>query len=264
MLISALCDLDLITNEDITSLSFSVSSAFPFYDDYLFFPVPVDFPVNIPSTRAIADEQWFISTDVLSSYFDNTITNIAMYHSGNFIAEESHPVHILYPLWETMYSRHDSRPYAMRFKDKAGLYFLVKTKTKKDKSLLDTAIRFLGDEGIGTGRSVGFGSFKTTEFSSEIPSISPEKRILLSLCCPEKEILSKNLQGAKISWIRRGKTPYLSSDREAKYCYMMREGSVFSLEQPVMKGSTIRFFNANKRFSIDTPIYRFGKPFFME
>lgn len=264
MIISALFDLQLITDKDIASLSLSVSSAFPFYDDLLFFPMPVDFSWKIPDTEPLTDEPWFISSELLSAYCTGNPDGIGLFYSGRFIAEESHPVHLLYPLWETVCSRHGSQAHMMRFKNKAGLYFLIRTGSKHDKELLDTALRYLRDEGIGAGRTVGLGTFSATDFTLEFPAISPTKRILLSLCCPEKDFFSNTLKGAAISWIRREKTPCFSSDREARYCHMMREGSVFPSDQPFPAGSTVRFFNINKRLSIETPIYRFGKTFFLE
>ncbi len=265
MIVGALLNLDLLEPEDIPSISFSISSAFLFYDNFLFFPIPADFSkAKIPDLTLFNSDPWLMSSDLLRVYFhgDEALPNL--FHSGTIIAEESHPVHLVYPLCEKMRTSAQSMK-AMRFKEKSGLYFLYHISSPRDKDLLDAAMRYLCDEGIGARRSVGLGSFSVEHFSQDFSDITPTKQLLLSLCSPEKKFFDKKTQNSShIRWIKRTKTPHFSSPRDSKYCYMMREGSVFSQDQSVPSGSIVRFFNANKRLSLDTPIYRFGKPFFLE
>ena len=250
-------------NEDNVDIPFTISSAFPFYENYCFFPMPVDFnKKNFLSIKKNSD-YFFISETLLQNYLNDEYSNLSICNTGCFLAEESHPVHIIYPIYEKLYL---SNAVTLKFKDHSGLFFLA-TQTKKDGlSKLETALTFLQDEGIGAKRAVGRGSFQYKKFEFELSVANIKKHLLLSLYLPKKsEITKPFFKDSSIDWLIRTKTPFHGSLKESKSIYMAKEGAVFhNLGNSKLNGQITKFFNANKKLGTPTPVYRFGKPFFLE
>lgn len=110
-----------------------------------------------------------------------------------------------------------------------GLYFLVHDSAVEG---LLPALRWLGDEGIGGERSVGYGhfSFDVIPFPVQAPE-KPELYISLSLCFPRESELSAMNSYTLID--RRGWTysPSAKASRLRRPIVMIAEGSTF--DQPV-------------------------------
>ncbi len=109
---------------------------------------------------------------------------------------------------------------------KPGVYFLLEYELSglMEKKLL-SAIRLLGDEGVGGERSTGAGFFEKVEFTDFEWSLSGPFSINLSLVCPDK-----NESNAIVSYfplIRGG--GYIShSGFRKKRIRLVKEGSVWS------------------------------------
>lgn len=264
LIISALAELDKLP-ESIPDSDIKISSAFPFYQDYLFFPMPHDFSQEFTGIL-LPTPCYFISQPVLSAYFNETLSELAILQSGCFLAEDSHPLHFIYPLWITQNSPvlQSDKAYhqAYRFRDEAGLFFLAQG-SDSDIADIKTALDFLTDEGIGRNRSIGRGTFSFEQFHFEFEKPSDTKHLLLSLYHPtENELDQIFCNVSDIRWKQRAFTPFFSSLREAKFMLMATEGSIFTAPTHNM-GSVVKIFNENKKLETQTPIYRSGKALFL-
>ena len=253
-------------NEDTIDLPFSMSSAFPFYDNYFFFPIPVDFNEKILVKLNVKNSNLFISKTLLQNYMNDDYNDLSIYQTGCFLAEESHPVHMIYPLYERISLYGAQKNNTLKFKDNSGLFFLAKPTKKASLNMLECALNFLEDEGIGAKRAVGRGSFRYEKFNFELPIENIKKHLLLSLYIPKKtDLLKPFFKNSSINWVKRTKNPFYGSVRESKSIYMAKEGAVFhNFDKNKPLGEIVKIFNANKKLGTQTPVYRFGKPFFME
>jgi len=267
MILDSLYMLKVIPDDSAPELDFSISSAFPFYQDYHFFPIPIDFHNKFPNRYAGCQNMLFISKHLLQSYFSDTTSKEEIYQSGCFLAEDKHPIHMVHPIYKAVrfpvYSENDCHPLkTTQFRKDAGLYFFVRTESDNGKKQVKTALDFLKDQGMGKKRHSGRGSFEFTEFQMELSIESRKKNILLSMYHPEKDNIKKDFfKTAQADWIKRTKKPFFDSLKEAKYMYMAREGAIFfkTPSQPI--GSVSKLFNRNKQLGLDEPIYRIGKAF---
>lgn len=140
----------------------------------------------------------------------------------------------------------------VKFAEKCNLFFLIGYNGNLDK--IKSAVRLLGDEGIGGDRSSGRGLFKV-EFANNDFSFSNNgnKYVSLSLVYPKKE----EVKNAKFyDLIARRGFVYSIEERSArrKSIRMFAEGSVFSNKvEGEIKDVSI---NSSKH-----EVYRFGKAF---
>lgn len=133
---------------------------------------------------------------------------------------------------ENRTGQEDALPYfvdRVLFKDHSGLYFLV----TGDTSMADKAIALLADEGIGTDRNVGFGSFTYTK--GQIIIDTPETtshQVALSMLIPESEQELQEMLDSKAvayDFERRGGwiTTYPHNTLRKNAVYAFLPGSVF-------------------------------------
>ncbi|MFT4154569.1 type III-A CRISPR-associated RAMP protein Csm4 [Parafilimonas sp.] len=122
------------------------------------------------------------------------------------------------------------------FKPHSGLYCLASFANNEIRKRFQAAIRFLGDEGIGTDRNIGNGKFEP-KFGDVWPlpeTGSFSYGINLGLFCPESsEQLTGMIAGedAGYDFIKRGgwlSEPY--NTWRKKNVYMFKEGSCFKME----------------------------------
>ncbi|MCD6459385.1 type III-A CRISPR-associated RAMP protein Csm4 [bacterium] len=264
-----MCDTLFALNRlqgDTLDLPFTISSAFPFFDNYYFFPKPADFYEKFLCRHKDCRHNLFVSQTVLQNYLNDNLKNSDICQTGCFISEQSHPVHMVYPLFKQMKFPKLYLNNILKFKDNSGLFFLVKPAKNSSLKLLETTLNFLQDEGIGAKRSIGRGYFRYEKFSLEFSSENIKKHLLLSLYLPKKTDISKPFfKNSYIDWIKRTKNPFFNLIKEAKSVYMAKEGAVFfNMDNQKPKGEIIKFFNANKKLGTQTPVYRFGKSFFLE
>lgn len=132
----------------------------------------------------------------------------------------------------------DATPYytdRMFFHEQAGLYFLAQFEGGKPQTLFEQALCLLADNGIGTDRSVGNGSFECIErgqLSLQLPD-NANAQLNLSLYCPERtELTEALLDQSSYQIVKRG--GYLASAEDVdnitlrkRSVYMFEEGSVF-------------------------------------
>ena len=166
----------------------------------------------------------------------------------------------------------DPKPYyvdRLYFKESAGLYFLADMDEQMAKTVF-SALKLLGDSGIGTDRNVGMGHFdfeqKRDVDTYSFPKVSnPNASMLLSLFLPEKEELDKEwLNRSYYLLMKRG--GYISSDAKQEFLsfrknmvYMFKEGSVLATTE-TLKGKIADLNPGNIR-GLDHKIHRDGQAF---
>lgn len=159
------------------------------------------------------------------------------------------------------------------FNGHSGLFCLAAFDDETTRKKVLGALRYLGDEGIGTDRNVGNGSFavdceKFTDFD-DLATVNSDYRLNLSLFCPESQAslaamlpdgddtIAYHLQ-KRGGWIT--KSPYLTYRKQA--VYMFGEGSVFKTNVAT-SGKTVNLQPKNTPKTITHPIYRVGKSLFL-
>ncbi len=155
------------------------------------------------------------------------------------------------------------------FGDEAGLYFFVDFDSEHIQGMFDQALHLLGDNGIGTDRSVGNGNFEVLKGQSslvlDVPNGDSTELINLSLFCPERTELNNNLlDRSSYQLIKRG--GYIASPEQIdnitirkKSVYMFDVGSVFPKTD--LKGKIVDLKPDYE--PLKHSIYRDGRPFFV-
>lgn len=153
------------------------------------------------------------------------------------------------------------------FSDKSGLYFLLDCKDEETLTKVKSALRLLGDMGIGTDRSIGYGQFTVTyeELPLEVPD-DTEYQLNLSLFCPTMdELQNGTLNDASYNllqrggWVSQADNPKHQTLRKSSV-YMFTEGSVFSTSQE-LNGKIVDL--RPKYDGFDHPVWRDGTAIFL-
>jgi len=247
---------------DITGNELIISSAFPFFANSCFLPMPVDFINFIPGAEFIpVSDYMYISQPLMETYFSGGLNDKSILQSGNFIAEKQDPIHSVYPFYfDCNILMGTNKLRSTRFKDGSGLFFLYET----GENELFCALEFLKDEGFGKNRKLGRGCFNFEKFELPFNINNAGKYLLLSLYHPTLDEIKKGiLANSAVKWIRREKKPFFYTDRESKYFLMAKEGSYITKEPEKNMGSLIKLFNPNKKLGTQTTILRSGKGFFL-
>jgi CRISPR type III-A-associated RAMP protein Csm4 len=265
---------------------FQVSSAFPFFGEEYFFPKPLLGGLEIDdSEHRKAEKQvaWYGK-----SWFEKWLNGSNERFSLGKLSENRRFLSDSKAACETHFMRtnveqrvvvpregsgEDAEPatfYQERvyFEEGAGLFFLFKIGDEAQRMLFDAALRLLADNGIGTDRTTGNGSFdfEKTEISLPHPTAAT-RHIALSLFCPKREELDeKTLLASGYQLIQRG--GYLASPAEENWTawrkrsvWMFREGSVFP--KP-LSGKWVDLQPSILKNQQDAhPVWRDGRGFFV-
>jgi CRISPR-associated protein Csm4 len=267
-LFSALCHSYLLLYGEVESLlknfldgkpPFLLSSAFPYWKDRFFFPVPknqvpkgkdakkIKFVELIGLQRLLAGE----SIEVILEESEC----VAMTDEGPWEIEDVPRISL------SRWTNHPGENFfhfgRVTYKEDAGLFFLIRFKDNGFKKRLESTINLLIHEGIGGDKTVGMGLFEKPEYS-EIEIIPPEQTdavYSISLYYP-KDVEIKDLnKGFYELEDRRGYIylPFGQSLRR-RSIKMFTEGSVFpnTLErQGMLVDVTPESFKHHK-------VYRYG------
>lgn len=153
------------------------------------------------------------------------------------------------------------------FAENAGLYFFIDCQDEVIFKRVEAAMRFLGDEGLGTDRNIGHGKFSFDTTEAPVISLASNQNLAISLglFCPEtKEQLEDMLNHEKAGYelVKRGgwlSEPY--NTWRKKNIYFFKEGSCFSV--PGLNQSwLISGKNADLRpekVQVNHPVWRCGK-----
>ena len=262
--------------------SFTISSAFPFFKDSLYLPLPKG-RLNVQikgkketEVRKRLKKLQYADLQIWSNIIEGACLEIEEEQiSGSFLNSSSQSStgsflkkQLMERVCVTNNSNDGTVPFFFEwtfFHKEAGLYVIVDASDDVYKELL-SLMRELGENGIGSDRSVGGGHFDVSEDFIEISV--PENantQLLLSLYIPSKEeLVNLNLNSSHYSFLLRG--GYMAGSSVSgfqrlrkKSVYMFDEGSVF----PTMcnlKGTIVDLtpiWNDPKMHKV----YRSGKPF---
>ena len=241
---------------------FQVSSAFPFQGDELFFPKPMlKLEINLEgeSEEEISKKSKrlkklkYLSLPIFEQVIAGKPIQVSEKQfsadkSFLFSSKKEHKViydsQVNQRLATAKGDEKDGTPYyvdRIHFSKDSGLYFFLDCK-EEYKTKVQAAIKLLGDNGIGTDRTVGNGQFEIKDENSNIKITFPENanaKILLSLYCPrEEELKIEFLQQSAYLLVKRG--GYIASPEDLNFMtyrkksiYMFAEAAVFPAEMKV-------------------------------
>jgi len=225
--------------------SFLISSAFPYFGDILFFPLPKY--INFSKYEKVNDSRKykkieFVSYSLLRSIVEKKLeqhldeNNIVQ--EKILLSKDEKEIIGNKKIWEeketprVVIDRKSNASNIYYFGEveycrKCGLYFLMKIIDKGIENKIKATIRLLGDEGIGGDRSYGKGLFEA-EFNKFEWNINDGIFINLSLYLPKDD----EMEMVKKGWyefVNRSGWAYSPDKRgeRKKFMRMIKEGSSF-------------------------------------
>lgn len=252
-------ELGLVTGDDAKSFleSFTISSAFPFVNKELFFPKPEWISTDLTSSLVEEDKKKFKKIQFMSqtsfeaildgrlNALDNQCFKETKYYTATDIGEyqpyKSETVQrvVVNRTGEeeptTFYTERLYFTQGDDFNEGCGLYFIIDVPDAQ-RDIVKAALKLLGDNGIGSDKSVGNGQFKFKDFKPfDFKQAEGAKhQIAMSLYCPTKdEIIDEAfLNDSAYSLIKRGgyianPDNFDNSTLRKKSIVMFTEGSVF-------------------------------------
>lgn len=269
--------------------AFSISSCFPFAGNEYFFPKPLlkrklEFSASSEHLQAKKSKRVdYLSKTVFEKFITQDVLQIdenCLSPDGSFVFENRANARVLFKtevqqrVAVPAESGEETKPYyvdRLFFNSDCGLFFLAQFHNETIKSQVIAALKLLGDQGIGTDKSVGNGQFifdqqKGIENIS-IETVSSLKRwIALGLYLPEKSAFEKfDLDNSTWQLIKRGGYMGGSSDFtflgiRKRNIFMFSEASVFaSNEEPAGKLIDLKP-DWDKPMH---PVWRDGRPLFL-
>lgn len=282
--------------------AFRLSSAFPFFDDEVFFPKPMGSRVwvgasgeeDIKNRKRAKGIQWLDKTlfeqclhGQKVALDEGHITLSGQFAISNkeksqkwadlkaYVEEESERV----TLSRIPSEGDNSTPFyfARRyFHPQAGLFFLTDADKDFLTKVLVPALRLLADEGIGSDRSVGGGwfDFDPDRDISEVSISTPDQAgysLTLGLYAPTKEEWGRmDLDRSAYAWIKRG--GFISSvsnqslmNLRKRSIYMFSEVSAIRHDGAAL-GGALHNLKPDSRPDLDAEmhdVWREGRPLFL-
>lgn len=249
---------------------FVISSAFPFVENTLLFPLPkhLKLPEEFKKVEFISDEIFrkIIKNDSISAFLREA--NLVQDKRVLMHYERGKEKAIWYVNSEVPRVVLDRKTSAsnifyfseVQYAEDCGLFFLIDWKTQEYQNQFRGALNLLTHEGIGGDRTSGKGLFdkpKFEEFSATTPESPSKYFISLSLYYPLKE----EIGSVKSGWyelIKRGGWIYSieSQTLRRKGIRMLSEGSVLPDigNKGKLKDVTPDVLKAHR-------VYRYGLPF---
>lgn len=269
--------------EDILNFlsSFKISSAFPFYKDYLFLPKPQGrLPIESKSdineirkelkkVRYIELELWKDIVDGKHIDFDQIQLNdeylIKKVEIGN-----TYRARVTQRVGVARDGTGKTSPFFFEWKfysPDSGLYCIIEC---NDSSFpeIERLFHELGERGLGTDKNIGGGKFEVETSGIELPEIKEAThQMLLSLFIPTNEELDAlNLEASKYEILLRGGFMAGSIHDELRHLrkksvYMFNTGSLFNTTIE-LNGKIVDLqpeWNDEKMH----PVYRSGRAFYI-
>lgn len=263
--------------------SFTISSAFPYMGNDMYFPKPQGKTgitvsgMDHYSSRKKMKSVRFVEREIWEALARGEKKEIAsdQFRDG-FLLSKTPSVDFSLP-YKTQVNQRvtvprvegiDAEPFFFEwtfFHQNAGLFCLLGADPKKKDEILEL-FGMLGENGLGTDRNVGGGKFEVEdagEFKLGFVE-SPNATMLLSLYIPfEDELERLNLESSKYELVQRGGYMAGSSEDDfmhlrKKSVYAFAEGSIFPSKE-ALKGKVLDLSPAwnDERMH---PAYRSGKP----
>ena len=157
------------------------------------------------------------------------------------------------------------------FTKNAGLYFYINCSDPQILNRVESAMRLLADEGLGTDRNIGHGQFSFEKAAAPNIEVKTEKGMAMAmgLFCPESKAQLTDLlahQKAGYELVKRGgwlSEPY--NTWRKKNIYFFKEGSCFSAASQKHSFLTLGK-NVDLRpdqVAVNHPVWRCGKTLFL-
>lgn len=220
---------------------FRLSSAFPYWEDKLYFPVPKN---QVPRNKKVKNIMFVEKTgfeqllagEQLEQIFEK-INTIPKQIDSPEAQEQETPTapweDISVPRLElNRFSSHPHRFFHLGevyYRHNAGLFFLIDFREAGFEPKFKAALNLMAHEGIGGDRSTGKGLFSKPELSEIDFQLAPQEgSITLSLYLPKEKEIDRLDQGYYELIERKGYiySPYCQNLRR-KSVRMFTEGSVF-------------------------------------
>lgn len=260
--------------------SFSLSSAFPYYKNKFFLPKmhgKVNLVVNneeeysyrkkLKRIKYIELPLWeeLIQGKMVTVTDDQIRDEFAVANSGFDKVAVSHvSQRVAVPRGDAA----DAEPFFFEWKffdSSSGLFVLLDCDNHLFEEIVDLFV-LLGQQGLGTDKSVGGGKFDVDVTEIELPDISkPTHEMLLSMYMPEYEELSQiDLRKSRYELQLRGGFMAGSSNvgfrhLRKKSIYMFNTGTLL-VTQPRLKGRIVDL-RPEWNDSLMHPVFRSGRPF---
>lgn len=226
-LIYGLEETEKFLQKVIKENAFQCSSAFPLVDNIYFVPKPIGYRIGFDELKKEKKIQ-FIDIALLYSNgsIDKEWIEKVTRRLNNAIEVDEKP---RVSIDRITSSSNIYYMAAVEVRENVNYWFFIDVSEEYDEKI-KTAIKVLGDEGIGGERTYGYGQF-VPEFVVDNQVYSGNKYLLLSVYKPaESEVKNIATSGYKI--IRRGGysyTPYQEISTEIRYDIynLFAEGSVF-------------------------------------
>lgn len=253
-----------------------ISSAFPFCDEILFFPKPLN-GVGRSETKNYKSYKKvkFIDKDILEQFPEKDLLKgeciFDMFCSEKLRATKNYKKFIEQrEIPRVTIDRHTQQSMIFNFSEvhfaeNAGLFFMAQFADKQIEQQFRSAVRLLGDEGIGADRTIGKGWFTVQETTITLNDKESNNVLLLSLYSPTKDELNdidleSETTGYELiqsgGWSSIGDSRYL----RRKSVRMFTEGSVLRFKTNKPKGNNPIVLDKNEH-SLPYDIIRFGKVF---
>jgi len=238
---------------------FLVSSAFPYWQDNYFFPVPKN---QIPQDKDLKKVQ-FVDISGLERLLSGERLEVILSQIATIPMNRGYPWRMdnVPRIGLSRLSNHPGERFfyfgQITYSDDAGLFVLIDFRDTKAKKEFMSCLNLLAHEGMGGDRTCGRGLFEKPEFSEiELPSISKLDGLYsLSLYYPTENELSGISQGYYQIKERKGYM-YSPHGKSLRRCpvRMFNEGSVF----PGDTGRTGRLVDVTPgKFGVHR-VYRYG------
>jgi CRISPR-associated protein Csm4 len=269
--------------------SFSISSCFPFAGPEYFFPKPLlkrrfEFANTNEHLQAKKSKKIeFLSKQTFESLINNDVTLVdekCISTDGSFLFGTSENVRTIYKTEVQQRvavpsdSGEETKPYYVDrifFNENCGLFFIASFQNDEIRKKVFAVLRLLGDQGVGTDKSVGNGQFDFDQ-DQDVESIEfnittkSNHWIALGLYLPEKtEFESLDLDKSSWQLIKRGGYMGGSSNfsffsLRKKNIFMFSESSVFAASNcPIGKLIDLKP-DWNEPMH---PVWRDGRPLFL-
>ncbi|MCU0445280.1 MAG: type III-A CRISPR-associated RAMP protein Csm4 [Microscillaceae bacterium] len=297
----AVCALQLGITDKVESFleNFQISSAFPFYGEEYFFPKPNFLEAEQESNNRLQINDLEASKQrkkvkkiqfIGKSHFEKLLVKKQTFpenhFQGSFLSEifvgneklkifqSETQERVQIP--HIVDAENPTRPYyvdRLYFAEGAGLYFIIQAKEETTIKKVESCLKLLGDNGLGTDRNVGNGQFESER--KEITLNLPENAshcTNISLYCPHKEELMKNNDLNVVSYNLMKRGGWMASPADENHIslrkrsiYMFQEGSIFPKGD--LKGKIVNLKPENKKLeemkvNITHPIFRDGQALF--
>jgi CRISPR type III-A-associated RAMP protein Csm4 len=262
--------------------SIRLSSAYPFASDNFFFPRPMaridikiaDLPLEKygKKIKGIKYMEQSIFERVLHGE-QLTLNDSSLIDQKGYLAEKDMGVvfeaNVVQRVAVAPDNYEDARPFyteRLFFNQDSGLYVLAEWTGSFGRELFRNAFRLLGDQGIGTDRSVGNGFFEPEfqELSLRVPQ-NPTNFCNLGLYLPEAGELSDD-DFSKSNWslIKRGgfmsgAEDFNHTSMRKRSIFMFEEGSIFPYK--TLNGTIVDLKPDNQ--GVSHPVWREGRPLFV-